>query len=79
MMLLVFSSVSSVNAKSFDGQIERKELSVTFRPPLQKEEFEVVWHVLRAIPFYQKNGYRAVLPDHKIFKDMAQLPNSIQN
>lgn len=52
------------------GEFIKPQLVI--RAPIADEEFEYLWSVLRAIPFYKKQGYSFVLPDHPVFQRLAQ-------
>ena len=77
--ILVFTSFSCIKVKDLNGQIEEKRPSITIRSPQPQEEFGVIWHTLRTMPFYRKHGYDVVLPDHERFDELVKLPPNIRD
>jgi hypothetical protein len=77
--ILVLAGLSCTKGESLDGQIEEKRPSITIRSPHPQEEFGVIWHTLRTMPFYRKHGYDVVLPDHERFKELVNLPANIRD
>jgi hypothetical protein len=77
--ILIFAGFSCIKVKSFDGQPEEKKPSVTIRLPEAQEEFGVIWHTLRLMPFFRKHGYDVVLPEHERFEELVKLSPSIRD
>lgn len=47
--------------------------TLVIRPQTPDEEFEYLWDVLEKMPFYRKNGYAVELPNHPVFRELAQM------
>ena len=67
--------VKHADQKAEDGTITP---FVEIRRPNLKEEFGVIWHVLKSMPFYSKHGYEVTLPAHNLFEELKfRSPNLI--
>ena len=74
--ILVLAGFSCMKVKSSDEQFEETIPSVTIRSPEAQEEFSVIWHTLRTMPFYWKHGYEVVLADNEKFEELVKLSPS---
>jgi hypothetical protein len=76
---LVFAASGCAKTNMPDTQPDVKNPQLTIRSPGPEEEFGVIWYTLRSLPFFREHGYEVVLPDHKIFADLAELPPNIRD
>ena len=48
------------------------KIKLDIRSQTAKEEFDYLWYTLKQLPFFKKNNYTVELPNHPVFKKLAQ-------